>query len=55
MIHYQLRCKTAHEFDGWFADSASFDKQAKLGLRHRPNERVRLGRRGRRPGREHIQ
>jgi len=32
MIHYQLRCKTAHEFDGWFADSASFDKQAKRGL-----------------------
>lgn len=32
MIHYQLRCKTEHEFDGWFADSASFDKQAKRGL-----------------------
>ena len=32
MIHYQLRCRTAHEFDGWFSDSTSFDKQAKLGL-----------------------
>jgi hypothetical protein len=32
MIHYQLRCTTAHEFDGWFADSASFERQAKLGL-----------------------
>ncbi len=32
MIHYQLRCTKTHEFDGWFADSASFDKQATLGL-----------------------
>jgi hypothetical protein len=32
MIHYQLRCGQAHRFDGWFADSASFDKQATLGL-----------------------
>lgn len=32
MIHYQLRCGLAHEFDGWFKDSASFEKQAKGGL-----------------------
>jgi hypothetical protein len=32
MIHYNLRCDDAHEFDGWFNSSASFDKQAKRGL-----------------------
>jgi hypothetical protein len=32
MIHYQLRCGQSHEFDGWFNDSASFEKQAKRGL-----------------------
>lgn len=32
MIHYQLRCDQQHHFDGWFKDSESFDKQAKLGL-----------------------
>lgn len=32
MIHYQLRCDQAHEFDGWFKDSATFDRQAKAGL-----------------------
>jgi hypothetical protein len=32
MIHYQLRCSHAHAFDGWFKDSASFEKQAKRGL-----------------------
>ena len=32
MIHYQLRCAGDHSFDGWFNDSASFDKQAKRGL-----------------------
>lgn len=32
MIHYQLRCSEAHEFDGWFKDSAAFDRQAKRGL-----------------------
>jgi hypothetical protein len=32
MIHYQLRCGQGHEFDGWFKDSASFDKQAQKGL-----------------------
>ena len=32
MIHYQLRCSRDHSFDGWFGDSAAFEKQAKLGL-----------------------
>jgi hypothetical protein len=32
MIHYQLRCGQSHEFDGWFSDSGSFEKQAKRGL-----------------------
>ena len=32
MIHYQLQCDQAHGFDGWFKDSASFEKQAKRGL-----------------------
>ncbi|MGC8475325.1 MAG: DUF1178 family protein [Acetobacteraceae bacterium] len=28
MIHYQLRCQQGHEFDGWFNDSAGFERQA---------------------------
>jgi hypothetical protein len=32
MIHYQVRCGQGHEFDGWFKDSAAFDRQAKRGL-----------------------
>jgi hypothetical protein len=32
VIHYQLRCSAEHEFDGWFADSVGFEKQAKRGL-----------------------
>lgn len=32
MIHYQLRCSTDHGFDGWFKDSAAFDKLAKAGM-----------------------
>ena len=32
MIHYDLRCTAGHEFDGWFKDSAAFDKQAKAGF-----------------------
>jgi hypothetical protein len=32
MIHYQLRCAEAHEFDGWFKDSAAFEAQAARGL-----------------------
>lgn len=32
MIRYELRCDQAHEFDGWFKDSAAFDKLAQAGL-----------------------
>lgn len=32
MIHYQLRCQAGHGFDGWFQDSAGFDRLAKVGL-----------------------
>jgi hypothetical protein len=32
MIHYQLRCSQSHGFDGWFKDSANYEKQAKRGL-----------------------
>lgn len=32
MIHYNLQCGQAHEFDGWFASAAAFDSQAAKGL-----------------------
>jgi len=32
MIHYQLQCDQDHEFDGWFNDSAGFERQAKRDL-----------------------
>ena len=32
MIHYQLQCREAHGFDGWFRDSAAFESQAARGL-----------------------
>lgn len=32
MIHYQLRCENSHGFDGWFRDSAAFEKQAAAGF-----------------------
>jgi hypothetical protein len=32
MIHYQLRCAAAHEFDGWYKDSAAFERLSKAGL-----------------------
>jgi hypothetical protein len=32
MIRYELRCDQAHEFDGWFKDSAAFDKLAAASL-----------------------
>jgi hypothetical protein len=32
MIHYQLRCEDGHEFDGWFKDSAAFDKLSAAGM-----------------------
>ncbi len=28
MILYALQCEKGHEFDGWFASSAAYDKQA---------------------------
>jgi hypothetical protein len=32
MIHYDLRCTEAdHRFDGWFRDSATFERQAEAG------------------------
>lgn len=31
MIHYDLRCGSGHEFDGWFKDSDAFATQAKAG------------------------
>ena len=32
MIHYELRCSLDHGFDGWFKDSAAFERLAKRGL-----------------------
>jgi hypothetical protein len=32
MIHYALRCDDGHAFDGWFKDSATFEKMARRGL-----------------------
>jgi hypothetical protein len=32
MIRYRLRCGAGHEFEGWFQDSAGFDKLARAGL-----------------------
>ena len=32
MIHYRVRCDGAHEFEGWFRDSAAFDAQVAAGL-----------------------
>lgn len=37
MIHYQLRCKAGHEFDGWFKDSEGFEAQSEAGLVACPN------------------
>ena len=31
MIVYNLRCRNAHEFEGWFKDSTAFGAQAKSG------------------------
>lgn len=31
MIHYRLRCRAAHEFEAWFADSAAYDLQRARG------------------------
>ncbi|WP_144186992.1 DUF1178 family protein [Elioraea rosea] len=32
MIHYALRCEAEHGFEGWFKDSAAFEKMARRGL-----------------------
>ena len=32
MIHYALSCDNGHDFDGWFAGSADFDKQVESGF-----------------------
>lgn len=32
MIHYQLQCDRQHGFDGWFKDSAAFERQSAGGL-----------------------
>ncbi len=32
MIRYDLICAKGHSFDGWFRDSATYDKQATRGL-----------------------
>lgn len=31
MIRYRLKCDRRHEFEGWFASSTAFDRQAKRG------------------------
>jgi hypothetical protein len=31
MIRYDLICDKGHEFEGWFSDSAAYDKQRKRG------------------------
>jgi hypothetical protein len=31
VIVYNLRCRNAHEFEGWFRNSAAFDEQQKGG------------------------
>src|SRR5260221_2714214 len=32
MILYDLRCKSGHQFEAWFRDSAAYDKQRKAGV-----------------------
>jgi len=32
MIHYALVCQQGHDFESWFQDSATYDKQVKRGL-----------------------
>jgi hypothetical protein len=32
MIRYALQCERGHVFESWFANSATYDKQAKRGL-----------------------
>lgn len=37
MIKYSVKCRNDHQFDGWFKDSATFDKQAKAKQIECPN------------------
>jgi len=37
MIHYDLHCSAEHAFDGWFKDSAAFDRLAKRGMLECPH------------------
>ncbi|MBY5592258.1 DUF1178 family protein [Rhizobium leguminosarum] len=32
MIRYSLTCDNAHEFEGWFSESADFDRQVEAGF-----------------------
>lgn len=32
MIRYSLHCENAHEFEGWFSESADFDRQVTSGF-----------------------
>ena len=32
MIAYDLQCSNGHQFEGWFEDSKSFDRQKKQGM-----------------------
>lgn len=32
MIRYALRCENAHEFEGWFSESADFERQVASGF-----------------------
>ncbi len=32
MIRYELQCEQGHGFDGWFRDSAGYERQAEAGL-----------------------
>jgi len=31
VIVYNLRCRNAHEFEGWFRDSTAYEEQARVG------------------------
>jgi hypothetical protein len=32
LIRYSLRCENAHEFEGWFSESADFERQVESGF-----------------------
>ncbi len=36
MIRYSLSCENAHEFEGWFSESADFDRQLASGFLNCP-------------------